>query len=57
MSEFQSTPEQREAGWKEWAMGKAVVLCAAGRITAEQLEEVADRMYRWTAFPRSEVKK
>jgi hypothetical protein len=47
------TPERRISGWKQWAMEKAVTLCAANRITADQLEETANRIYRWTAFSTS----
>ena len=45
------TPEAREAGWKQWAMGQAVILRAANVIADSQLEAVAERIYRWTAFP------
>jgi len=45
------TPDQREAGWKQWAMERAVTLLAAKAIASEELEAVAERIYRWTAFP------
>jgi hypothetical protein len=46
-----NTPEQREANWKQWAMEQAVKLCAGRTLDYGQLEAVADRIYRWTAFP------
>jgi hypothetical protein len=51
------TPEYREASWKQWAMEKAVALCVAGRIVEERLEETAERIYRWSAFPKSGERK
>jgi hypothetical protein len=46
----ESTPEQREASWKHWAMEQAVVLCAAKAIEVAMLPQTAELIYRWTAF-------